>query len=212
MLTNLLCYEFKTIIIHCDHGKWKILCFTMFHKFAEDWQCTCCTQIYKSYLHGNFLVSRTLISKLLCINLHILHTSGQFCKFHLVWYIAISSNCCVEIYKSCRHIYQWSFSYTGIVLLVTLFFYMQLRSDLSPSSCLFYKYLANNISIFFFTQLNKRRIFLLRHLMWLSNFYTRENVYELYFLFCKKKVSFWNSFVSTKIHISYFFSISRVIN
>ena len=67
--------------------------------------------------------------------------------------------------------------------------------------------------IFSFTQLNKRRIFLLRRLVWLSSFYIRENVYELCFLFCKKqKVSFLNLFVSKKIYISYFFSVSKVIN
>ena len=30
-----------------------ILFFWMFSKITEDW-CTCCAQIYKSYLHGNF--------------------------------------------------------------------------------------------------------------------------------------------------------------
>ena len=62
---------------------------------------------------------------------------------------------------------------------------------------------------FSFTQINKR-IFLLRHLVWLSSFYIRENVYELYFLFHKKnKASFLYSFVSKKIHISYIFQILK---
>ena len=66
---------------------------------------------------------------------------------------------------------------------------------------------------FSFAQLNKRRIFLLRRLVWPSSFYIRENVYEFCFLFRKKnKVSFLNSFVSKNIHISYFFSVSKVIN
>ena len=37
---------------------------------------------------------------------------------------------------------------------------------------------------FSFTQLNKRRIFLLRHLVGLFSFHIRENVYKLCFLFC----------------------------
>ena len=70
------------------------------------------------------------------------------------------------------------------------------------------------IYIFFsFTQLSKRRIFLLRHLVWCSPFYIRENDFESCFLFHKKnKVSYMNSFVLKKIHISYFFSVSKVIN
>ena len=64
-----------------------------------------------------------------------------------------------------------------------------------------------------FTQLNKRRIFLLRCLMWLSSFYIGKNVYELCFLFRQKNtVSFLNSFVSKKILISHFFSVSKVMN
>ena len=66
---------------------------------------------------------------------------------------------------------------------------------------------------FSFAQLNKRGIFLLRRRVWPSSFYIRENVYELCFLFCKKnKVCVLNSFVSKNIHISYFFSVSKVIN
>ena len=49
--------------------------------------------------------------------------------------------------------------------------------------------------------------------MWPSSFYIRESVYQLCFLLCKKnQVTFLNSFVSKKIHISYFFSVSKVIN
>ena len=45
------------------------------------------------------------------------------------------------------------------------------------------------------TQMNKRRIFLLRHLVSLSSFYIRENIDELSFWFLKKiKGSFWKSF------------------
>ena len=63
--------------------------------------------------------------------------------------------------------------------------------------------------IFFsFTQLNKRRIFLLRRLMWLSSFYIRENVYELCFLFPKKKVAFWIHLFQRRFifHISFKYS------
>ena len=44
---------------------------------------------------------------------------------------------------------------------------------------------------FSFTQLNKRRIFLLRRLEWLSSFHIRENVSELFFASKKKKLTFW---------------------
>ena len=63
--------------------------------------------------------------------------------------------------------------------------------------------------LFSFTQLIKRRIFSLRRLVWPSTFYIR----EMLMLFRKKsKLSFLNSFVSKKIHTSYFFSASEVIN
>ena len=65
---------------------------------------------------------------------------------------------------------------------------------------------------FSFTQLNKRRIFLLRRLEWLSSFHIRENVSELFFASKKKKVNFLNSFVSKKIHIWYFLPVSKVMN
>ena len=69
--------------------------------------------------------------------------------------------------------------------------------------------------IFFsFTQLNKRRIFLLRCLVWLSSFYIRGNNYELVFCFVKKiKFAFLNSFVSKKISFSiwiFFYNHSQI--
>ena len=64
----------------------------------------------------------------------------------------------------------------------------------------------------FFLLLNWiKKIFLLKRLLWPSYFYFRENVYELCFPFCKKKkINFLNSFDLKKIHITYFFSVSKV--
>ena len=78
----------------------------------------------------------------------------------------------------------------------------------SRSIC--YKCLTYDTYIFSFTGLNKRRIFLLRCVVWLSSFYIRENVHELSSV--KKKIIFMNSFVSKKIHSSYLFSVSKVKN
>ena len=69
------------------------------------------------------------------------------------------------------------------------------------------------IDFFLLLKYLKKRVFLSRRLVWPSSFYITENIYELCFLFHKKNnVSFLNSFVSKKIHISYFFSVSKVVN
>ena len=81
--------------------------------------------------------------------------------------------------------YPFYFTTTANACSIFLFFY-----EIWGNTCLhFIMFLATLFLLAFYSQLNKRRIFLLRRLVWLSSFYIIGNVYELFFV--SQKLAFW---------------------